>query len=111
MQTRNGGTTDDEGEPRPSRPARRKGPLLLVGRTLSKAWNGNFFSEAAEAAFWQTLSLPPLLLGLLGSLGFIGDWFGENVVRQAHDKIIAFSDTIFSAAWSSRSSRRPSTTS
>lgn len=96
MQTRNGGTTDDEGEPRPSRPARRKGPLLLVGRTLSKAWNGNIFSEAAEAAFWQTLSLPPLLLGLLGSLGFIGDWFGENVVRQAHDKIIAFSDTIFS---------------
>ncbi|TLW95179.1 YihY/virulence factor BrkB family protein [Saccharomonospora piscinae] len=96
MHTRNGGTSDGEGEGRPSPPARRKGPLLLVRRTLNKAWAGNIFSESAEAAFWQTLSLPPLLLGLLGSLGFIGDWFGENIVRQVQDKIISFSETIFS---------------
>ncbi|WP_298177751.1 YihY/virulence factor BrkB family protein [Saccharomonospora sp.] len=96
MQTRKSGTTDDKGEPRPARPTRRKGPLRLLGRTLSKAWEGNIFSESAEAAFWQTLSLPPLLLGLLGSLGFVGNWFGDNIVRQVHDKIIAFSDTIFS---------------
>ncbi len=75
----------------------RKGPMRLVTRTLGKAWDGNVFSEAAEAAFWQTLSLPPLLLGLLGSLGFVGEWFGQDVVTAAHDKIIAFCRTIFSS--------------
>ncbi|WP_344856284.1 YihY/virulence factor BrkB family protein [Amycolatopsis ultiminotia] len=74
----------------------RKGPWRLLTRTLAKAWDGNIFSEAAEAAFWQTLSLPPLLLGLLGSLGFIGEWFGQGVVAAVHDRIITFCRTIFS---------------
>ncbi|MEV4597462.1 YihY/virulence factor BrkB family protein [Amycolatopsis sp. NPDC049253] len=74
----------------------RKGPWRLITRTFAKAWDGNIFSEAAEAAFWQTLSLPPLLLGLLGSLGFIGEWFGQGVVTAVHDRIITFSRTIFS---------------
>lgn len=67
----------------------------LVKRTLSSAWDGNLFSEAAEAAYWQTLSLFPLLLGLLGCVGFLGDWFGQGVVTAVHDKIIAFSRKIF----------------
>jgi membrane protein len=75
----------------------RKGPWRLLTRTLGKAWEGNIFSEAAEAAFWQTLSLPPLLLGLLGSLGFVGEWFGQDVVTQVHDRIIGFCKTVFSS--------------
>ncbi|MGW4486191.1 YihY/virulence factor BrkB family protein [Amycolatopsis sp. NPDC004368] len=74
----------------------RKGPWRLITRTFAKAWDGNIFSEAAEAAFWQTLSLPPLLLGLLGSLGFVGEWFGQGVVTAVHDRIITFCRTIFS---------------
>ncbi|HWD04872.1 MAG TPA: YihY/virulence factor BrkB family protein [Amycolatopsis sp.] len=74
----------------------RKGPWRLITRTFAKAWDGNIFSEAAEAAFWQTLSLPPLLLGLLGSLGFVGEWFGQGVVEAVHDRIITFCRTIFS---------------
>src|SRR3982750_3949992 len=73
----------------------RKGPLRLIGRTFSKAWDGNIFSEAAEAAFWQTLSLPPLLLGLLGSLGYLGEWFGQSVVTSVHDKLIGFFEKVF----------------
>ncbi|WP_223199246.1 YihY/virulence factor BrkB family protein [Solihabitans fulvus] len=84
-------STPEEGPP-----PMRRGPLRLFARTLSKAWGGNIFSEAAEAAFWQTLSLPPLLLGLLGSLGFVGDWFGPEVVHAVQAKIIAFCRTIFS---------------
>jgi membrane protein len=75
----------------------RKGPWRLLTRTLGKAWEGNIFSEAAEAAFWQTLSLPPLLLGLLGSLGFVGEWFGQDVVAAVHDRIIGFCKTVFSS--------------
>ncbi|WP_206791532.1 YihY/virulence factor BrkB family protein [Amycolatopsis sp. MtRt-6] len=74
----------------------RKGPWRLLTRTLGKAWDGNIFSEAAEAAFWQTLSLPPLLLGLLGALGFVGEWFGTGVVTAVHDRIIGFCRTVFS---------------
>ena len=53
-----GSPTDND-----ARRSGRKGPLRLLARTLSKAWQGNIFSEAAEAAFWQTVSFPPLLLG------------------------------------------------
>jgi membrane protein len=74
----------------------RKGPWRLVLRTASKAWEGNLFSEAAEAAFWQTLSLPPLLLGLLGSLSYLGDWFGPQLVLAVQEKIIGFCRTVFS---------------
>jgi membrane protein len=86
------------GEVQPSAATKvaRKGPWRLVTRTFAKAWEGNVFSEAAEAAFWQTLSLPPLLLGLLGSLGFVGEWFGQDVVTAVHDRIIGFCKTVFS---------------
>ncbi|WP_082860256.1 YihY/virulence factor BrkB family protein [Alloactinosynnema sp. L-07] len=76
--------------------APRRGPWRLVSRTMSKAWEGNLFSEAAEAAFWQVLSLPPLLLGLLGSLGFVADWFGKDVIAAVEADIIDISRTAFS---------------
>jgi membrane protein len=80
------------------RPAdkRERRAWTLTKRTLAKAWHGNIFSEAAEAAYWQTLSLPPLLLGLLGCVGFLGDWFGQGLVVSVQDRIIAFCRTVFS---------------
>lgn len=74
-----------------------RGAWALVKRTWTTAWDGNLFSEAAEAAYWQTLSFFPLLLGLLGLVGYIGDWFGQNVVTAVQSKIISFSDKIFAA--------------
>ncbi|MBB4967604.1 membrane protein [Saccharothrix violaceirubra] len=74
----------------------RNGPLRLLARTLSKAWEHSIFSESAEAAFWQVLSFPPLLLGLLGSMGYVGDWLGPDVVGAVKDRIISTCLTIFS---------------
>lgn len=75
-------------------------PLRLIWvvtkRTLTKAWDDSIFSKAATAAFWQTLSLPPLLLGVLGSLGFVAGWFGPNTIDIIESKIITFSSTVFS---------------
>ncbi len=35
---------------------------------------------AAEAAFYMLLSLPPLVLGLFGGLGYVGRWLGPETV-------------------------------
>ncbi|MFD4368277.1 YihY/virulence factor BrkB family protein [Rhodococcus sp. NPDC058521] len=70
--------------------------LRVIGRTLVKAWDDSIFAKAATAAFWQTLSLPPLLLGLLGMLGYVGGWFGPDTVDIIQSKIISFTASIFS---------------
>ncbi|PXW33646.1 UNVERIFIED_CONTAM: membrane protein [Williamsia faeni] len=68
----------------------------MLWRTVTKSWDDSIFALSAQAAFWQTLSLPPLLLGLLGTVGFIADWFGPNTEQIISDKIISFSDRTFS---------------
>lgn len=73
----------------------RGGLRRVVGRTLGKAWDHDIFSHSAQAAFWQALSLPPLLLALLGSLGYVGEWFGPATVRVVEEAIIDFSRRVF----------------
>ncbi|MGW4717580.1 YihY/virulence factor BrkB family protein [Nocardia sp. NPDC004260] len=75
--------------------SRRAAALIL--RVAQKAWTDSIFAKSAAAAFWQTLSLAPLLLGLLGSLGYVGGWFGPDTVQIVESKIIAFSRELFSA--------------
>lgn len=67
----------------------------VVRRTLGKAWDDDIFSHSAQAAFWQALSLPPLFLALLGSLGYVGAWFGPETVDTVESGIIGFSRTVF----------------
>ena len=74
---------------------RRRGPIRLVSRTLWKAWDDGILGQSAQAAFWQALSLPPLLLGLLGSIGFVAGWFGPSTVGMVKTEILQFSDTVF----------------
>jgi membrane protein len=75
----------------------RRGPARLIARTAAKAWEDSFVATSAQTAFWMTLSLPPLLLGLLGSLGFVASWFGPATVEAAQREIVRFSTTVFSA--------------
>ena len=82
-----------DGQPRPHG---RRGTWLLIKRTLVRAWDDNIFSESASAAFWQTLSLPPLLLGLLGSLGYIGVWFGPDTIDLAQQQLVRGASQLFS---------------
>ncbi|MEU8898106.1 YihY/virulence factor BrkB family protein [Nocardia sp. NPDC048505] len=70
----------------------------VVVRVAQKSWNNSIFTKSAAAAFWQTLSLAPLLLGVLGSLGYVGGLFGPDTVNIVESKILAFSRELFSSA-------------
>jgi membrane protein len=63
-------------------------PLQLLGRTVAKAWGDRILGLSAEAAFWQVLSVPPLLIGLLGSLGYLGDWIGADRVQEIQERLL-----------------------
>lgn len=45
---------------------------------------------AAEAAFFMLLSLPPLVLGLFGAVGFVGSLLGPDTVQQVIEHIRAY---------------------
>lgn len=68
----------------------------LIWRTIVKAWDDSIVGWAAQAAFWQALSLPPLLLGVLGSVGYVAGWFGPDTVDVIYDRILAFANRTFS---------------
>ncbi|HVL85711.1 MAG TPA: YihY/virulence factor BrkB family protein [Pseudonocardia sp.] len=81
----------------PGTPAAPRGRQVrrVVGRTLVKSWDDDVFSHSAQAAFWQTLSLPPLFLGLLGLLGYVDVWFGPSTAADVQQSIISFSRQVF----------------
>ncbi len=92
-----GAARPQAGAPVPSAVAWRR-PLQVAWRTISKAWTDGIFGLSAQGAFWQTLSLPPLLLGLLGGLGYIAGWFGPETVQEVESKTLAFCRTVFDPA-------------
>lgn len=70
--------------------------LRVSKRTLAKAWDDSIFSESAQAGFWSVLSLPPLLLGMLGSLAYIAPLFGPDTLDTIQDRLISTSESFFS---------------
>lgn len=75
----------------------KPGPVRRVaGRAMAGAWDDDIFSESANAGFWQTLSLPPLLLGIFGILGYVGDWFGPDTVTAVQQWIVEITSGLFS---------------
>ncbi|MBS9532021.1 YihY/virulence factor BrkB family protein [Mycobacterium sp. M1] len=68
----------------------------LTRRTLSKSWDDSIFSEAAQAAFWSALSMPPLLLGLLGSLAYVAPMFGADTMAVVEERLVSMAHSFFS---------------
>jgi membrane protein len=69
--------------------------LEVLGRTLAKAWHDRILGLSAEAAFWQVLSVPPLLIGLLASLGYLGQIIGSDRVAEVEAKLLSASAEAF----------------
>jgi membrane protein len=72
-------------------------PLQVLGRALAKAWQDRILGLSAEAAFWQILSVPPLLIGLLGSLGYLSAFIGGDSVRQIEDQLLRVSAEVLTS--------------
>lgn len=68
----------------------------VVRRTLVKSWDDSIFSESAQAAFWSALSLPPLLLGMLGSLAYVAPLFGPQTLPAIEEQLINTANSFFS---------------
>jgi membrane protein len=60
----------------------------LIRETTAICFRYRVTGLAAEAGFFALLSLPPLLLGLVGSIGYLGNWVGSDVVKQVQERII-----------------------
>ncbi|WP_156688957.1 YihY/virulence factor BrkB family protein [Mycobacterium sp. Marseille-P9652] len=65
-------------------------------RTLGKSWDDSIFSESAQAGFWSALSLPPLLLGMLGSLAYVAPLFGPDMLPAILRQLISTAHSVFS---------------
>ena len=90
MRNQSSGTSDDGAPSIAGSPVRK-----LTLRTLSKAWDDGIFAMAAQAAYWETLSLPPLLLGLLGSMGYVAGWFGPQSLVSVQHGIVGLANSVF----------------
>jgi membrane protein len=82
-----------------TRVRRRAGSTLwqLTKETTAVCFRYRVTGLAAEAGFFALLSLPPLLLGLVGSIGYLGSWLGQGTVEQVQSRILDVSAEILTA--------------
>ena len=77
------------------RPGSARSFLLLVrelfARTFSSCFQYRVTGLAAEAAFFAILSLPPLVFGLAGTIGFIAERFDVDQVDVLKERVLDLS--------------------
>jgi membrane protein len=59
----------------------------LVWSALRRSWHDRVLGLAAEAGFWQLLSLPSTILAILGTIGFFSGVLGENNLNHLQNSI------------------------
>jgi membrane protein len=69
----------------------------LTRETAAVCFRYRVTGLAAEAGFFALLSLPPLVLGLVGSIGYLGNWIGDTSVQQLENRIIDVSAKVLTA--------------
>jgi membrane protein len=66
----------------------REAAWQLVVSTVGTCFRNRVTGLAAEAAFFALLSLPPLVFGLVGSIGYVFDNFSQTQVEQVRTSIL-----------------------
>lgn len=103
------GDSDSERDPRGPRPTLRRRVLarggaaartagrvcwLLTKGTAVGAFRYRVTGLAAEAAFFALLSLPPLVIGLIGTMGHLRGLFGADTVGEIRSWVIEQARTV-----------------
>ncbi|MEU2247152.1 YihY/virulence factor BrkB family protein [Streptomyces sp. NPDC019224] len=68
----------------------------LLKDTVNSCMEYRILGLAAEAAFFTLLSLPPLLLGLIGLLGYVDEWTSTTTVASIERNILSAAHTVLS---------------
>ncbi|MBM4792803.1 YihY/virulence factor BrkB family protein [Streptomyces sioyaensis] len=76
--------------------SKRRLAWLLLKDTVHSCMTYRVTGLAAEAAFWSLLSLPPLILGLLGVLGYTQAWIGHDTLHSVRQQILSGAGTVLS---------------
>lgn len=101
----------DTTRPNPERPSRRRGKgarraakqvtwrstaWALVKDTTNTCVEYRVTGLAAEAAFFTLLSIPPLLLCLAGTLGYLDEFLGAGTIDKLKQDIVSAAGTVLS---------------
>ncbi|WP_443034077.1 YihY/virulence factor BrkB family protein [Streptomyces sp. CA2R106] len=76
--------------------SKRRMAWLLLKDTVDSCMEYRVTGLAAEAAFFVLLSLPPLLLGLVGALGYVDTVVGLDTIDHIRHNILKASATVLS---------------
>ncbi|MFF4245777.1 YihY/virulence factor BrkB family protein [Streptomyces sp. NPDC001822] len=76
--------------------SKRQMAWQLLKDTVNSCIEYRILGLAAEAAFFTLLSLPPLLLGLIGLLGYVDDWTDTTTVASIERNILGAVQTVLS---------------
>ncbi|MGW0736050.1 YihY/virulence factor BrkB family protein [Streptomyces sp. NPDC002851] len=76
--------------------SKRKTAWLLLKDTVGSCVEYRILGLAAEAAFFTLLSVPPLLLSLVGLLGYVDAWTGADTIESVRDNILEAASTVLS---------------
>ncbi|WP_337062688.1 YihY/virulence factor BrkB family protein [Kineococcus sp. G2] len=67
----------------------------LVAGTVGACLRFRITGLAAEGGFFALLSLPPLVFGLVASLGYVGRWLGRDEVTAAREQLTRLTEAFF----------------
>ncbi|MFI8007480.1 YihY/virulence factor BrkB family protein [Streptomyces sp. NPDC086010] len=76
--------------------SKRQMAWQLLKDTVNSCVEYRILGLAAEAAFFTLLSLPPLLLGLIGLLGYVDAWTDTTTVESIERNILGAVQTVLS---------------
>ncbi|MFE9924796.1 YihY/virulence factor BrkB family protein [Streptomyces sp. NPDC005774] len=76
--------------------SKRRTAWLLLKDTVNSCMEYRILGLAAEAAFFTLLSVPPLLLSMIGLLGYVDTWIGAETTQSLRTNIIEASRAVLS---------------
>ncbi|MFJ6664478.1 YhjD/YihY/BrkB family envelope integrity protein [Streptomyces sp. NPDC091383] len=76
--------------------SKRRTAWLLLKDTVNSCMEYRILGLAAEAAFFTLLSVPPLLLCLIGLLAYVDTWTGAHTIGSLETNLLEASRTVLS---------------